>query len=1190
MIRFAGPRDRLVALKSKLQRARRRAGEWVIRKFLGIDETAESLRELNGSVRGLADVVVTRLQLDEAYSRAEQHYEIAQRRLAEVGETTEALGPLGACLAVLEDVERARDQLDSAFALHRQKNSIDRERFEVTHSAALPTRELTFLFLRHDKAFRFRDGQLDLGASVATSTRLDATAAQYEQHLEIVGRVLAISGETPQALRALSIGLQRLGSVHVMRGQLDVAQLRFEQGVEAGCRLLDLTGRSPQTLRDLNAGLERLGEVEYWRGQLDVADEQFARMLENAQDIVVRSGRTPETLHDVFLSLKRVEAMACARGLQDAALARAKQMLVVANEALEVGGRTTRGLGDLRVSLERLGDAEQARGNLEVARRCYEQQYAIARETLELGGRTPLALRALSIALRRLGNLKRDQGHLRAASRMCAEELEIDLEIIDIAGETLETLASLSTSLMRLGDVELTSGRPESAYDYYVFMRESGLKLQAHVGETPESLRVRFMSLQRLSVVEKDRARLPAAVANMTQALALLLQINTQLATWPSDANALAQDLVALARAGAVPVHEALTHRVELWRRLYEHIDLADLQVLEHAHSDVARFHAHWLSLALEHAPDRLPEVLGAMQGRKIAALVLDELEQQHGASETPELQRRVRRLRAELRRQALALRVIGGEVSGPRGTEDDSLDRDERGLSVSAEVWRAREAEYRATRAEYQACLAELAKQPGYEALQPPQMDAARLRHTLADGQALLIVLQPPAEGQTNSISQALLLRRDGHQLVPLPGLRATIARVRSLAKAPQFVVGKRYAASRKFDNGNPAQALSEAMAEPATEALDLADSGERSTSTDEAFWSPLAPHLQGLHTLHVVTHGELHMLPLAHEGPGGIHLYQYPGLVFYWLQHNASEPYTADAGLGLQVHSPAQGEVPPPIPFVHAEAQLARSLWSPVHTPLPLQQEASPRVVHLAGHGEAGRGQEAALLVGPQQTLGLHELLRSRLRPEVVYLSACLVGRTSEDLDGDPLGMVSAFFLRGARSVVAPLVPISDLYAPILAGLFHWELKRQDDEGNQLDASRALKQAKARLNSGDWPEEIVQRVRVAYAGTFGNEIAEILHGRLRGVDGRQLDAHRELMAAIRTWLFPVYSVVALTLLRDEIGTMCKLQGPDSTATWGAERLADMLVDARDQLGLQTGVKELLRYMMVYGAPHPST
>jgi hypothetical protein len=508
----------------------------------------------------------------------------------------------------------------------------------------------------------------------------------------------------------------------------------------------------------------------------------------------------------------------------------------------------------------------------------------------------------------------------------------------------------------------------------------------------------------------------------------------------------------------------------------------------------------------------------------------------------------------------------------------------------VSPEVWRAREAEYRATRAEYQACLGELAKQPGYEALQPPQMDAAELRPTLADGQALLIVVQPPGEGQVKSTPQALLLRRDGHQLVPLPGLHATIARVRSLAKAPQLVVGKRYAASRQFDNGNPAQALGEAMAEPATEALDLADSGERSTSADEAFWSPLAPHLQGLHTLHVVTHGELHMLPLAHESPGGIHLYQYPGLVFYWLQHNASEPHTADAGLGLQVHSPAQGEVPPPIPFVHAEAQLARSLWSPVHTPLPLQQEASPRVVHLAGHGEAGRGQEAALLIGPQQTLGLHELLRSRLRPEVVYLSACLVGRTSEDLDGDPLGMVSAFFLRGARSVVAPLVPISDLYAPILAGLFHWELKAQDDEGKQLDASLALKHAKARLNSGDWSEEIVQRVRVAYAGTFGNEIAEILHGRLRGVDGRQLDPHRELMAAVRSWMFPVCLPKTLTVLRDEIEAMSVQQGPDAAARWGAERMADMLVDARDRLGQQTGVQELLRYMMVYGAPNAST
>jgi hypothetical protein len=329
------------------------------------------------------------------------------------------------------------------------------------------------------------------------------------------------------------------------------------------------------------------------------------------------------------------------------------------------------------------------------------------------------------------------------------------------------------------------------------------------------------------------------------------------------------------------------------------------------------------------------------------------------------------------------------------------------------------------------------------------------------------------------------------------------------------------------------------------------------------------------------VVTHGELHVLPLSLGAPEGLRIYQYPGLVFYWLQHIAVQrppiPPEARSALALQVHSPAPGSDPPPIPFVHAEAQIVQSLWEPVHSPLPLHEELPVAVVHLAGHGEASKGEDACLILGTEQRLGLHELLRSRIRPEIVYLSACLVGRTSEDLDGDPLGMVSGFFLRGARCVVAPLVPISDFYAPLLAALFHHALALQRSSDRPLDAHAALGQAKSQLQDGHWPQAVIDGVRSAYEDALAPQFEPLLKA--------EDPAFELLQPAPSSWTGFVPASVRDDL-RWSIRKRVERDGAVTAARYGAQRVAALLVEARHTLGGQPEVQDLLRYVQVWGAP----
>jgi hypothetical protein len=471
------------------------------------------------------------------------------------------------------------------------------------------------------------------------------------------------------------------------------------------------------------------------------------------------------------------------------------------------------------------------------------------------------------------------------------------------------------------------------------------------------------------------------------------------------------------------------------------------------------------------------------------------------------------------------------------------------------------------------------LSRLPGYEAIAPQQIELGQLQPSLAPDHALVLLVQTPRDEQADAASaaalapvNALVLRSDGHTLVPVPELAHSPRRMQFTAAEHSRMAGMRYVAGAAGAAEQLVDEVTDAADTPLTEYL------------DRALWTPLREHLQGVRVLHVVTHGDLHVLPLQALAPQGIEVRQYPGLVFYWLQHLAPQRAvdTPEPAVAVQVHSPEQGSRPPPIPFVDAEAGVLGSMWSQVHTPLPLAQPRVLAVVHLAGHGDAGAGADASLLIGPQQRLGLHEVLGGQLRAPIVYLSACLVGRTTEDLDGDPLGLVSAFMLKGVRSVVAPLVPIPDRYAPVLAALWHWNIVQQIQAGEPLDAHRALGWAKARLRDGRWPEAVLQPLLEHYTQTMAGEIERLCRGMTE--HGGQADVNRRLRKQFEDWLGSGGHPDLPILLRDEIDTA---QPQDLPGVIGraARELAEHMLGQREHIASRPEVRALLDFVQVYGA-----
>ena len=1138
-------------------------------KIFGVtSDSTESLADVSKCLKDLGDSERSLGQFDSAHVRYSEALEIAQRIIANFGETPDTLTDLCCCLQRLGLVEEERGQIHLAL-----------ERFKTAHEISERVVSLT-----GDTPRALGNVCIGLGnLGDAASTRGDFSGAHdyHSQALNMAQRIIALGGETPEALVSLSSCQRRVGKVHQQLGRLDAAYERYWGTVEVAKKILELDGETPRALDNASLTLSRLADVEASRGQLEKAFEHEAEALEIHHRILELAGRTPRSLWNFAACLIKLGEIESACGRSAAAYERYGKSLDAIVEVQSLCGDTPQTMHGLSACLRSMGEIDGHDDHGELAYERFSRALELDRKAVALVGETPETLGSLGSSLLLLGEEDERRGMLELAYDRYCETLRNAKRVLAQTGETPDSLLDLGVSLLRLGDMELRRNELDSAYERYARKLDISRQVLALTGETSEALHGLAVSLNRLGKLERGRGNVSVSVSYLLEQVSCTLRMPVLHGRWPGAAACDAVGLCAMAGEGCLPLTEAFGLRVHLAQRLSEHLDLNSQEALKRVF--VALFHSRWLGLALQYAPERIPEVLAAMQGRKVAALVLDELEfmtDVRGEARSAQRQRFLA-LRTELRRLALGLQVISGgagrSYDAPPGSVRAMDDR-ERGRSVSLEAQRALLAEFEAKRQDYQQARLELSRDPDFAVLAPQlQIDSASIQAWLPEGHAMVLLVHTAAANEAEGIAldkpddralppvHALLLRRESIELLAMPELASLPAQLRAGAVAGGQRAGLRCSAGRATSSESRAPTTEPDLSNPA-----------------QALWAPLAPRLGNLHTLHVVTHGELHIVPAALDAPAGLVVRQYPGLVYFWQQHLAPQraPPHGGQALALQVHSPAPGEDPPPIPFVHAEAQLTQALWHPVLSPLPMREELAVTVVHLAGHGLEGQGQDACLLLGSGQRLGLHELLSSRIRAPIVYLSACLVGRTSDDLDGDPLGMVSGFLLRGARCVVAPLVPISDLYSPLLAVLFHWELKGQRGDGNQLDASRALQHAKARLSSGDWPEEIVQRVRVAYVKPFEALLKETLRG---GDLGRIQD---ELLRQFFDWLPPRCSVVGLRMVRENITTTLVDLGSEAAARWGAERLANMLVDARAGLHLHHGVRDLVRYMQVYGAP----
>lgn len=632
--------------------------------------------------------------------------------------------------------------------------------------------------------------------------------------------------------------------------------------------------------------------------------------------------------------------------------------------------------------------------------------------------------------------------------------------------------------------------------------------------------------------------RIQADLASVSNAIAALI---VMLESWGNNVSQLGQALIHLALENHALLGGVLWRLDRISEQLVEFLDLQSQDVADRSRSHFSVFHAKYLELALAHAPERIPMILSAIQGRKLAALVLDELESRIQEYPEGDVRRRSLEVRTELRRLALGLQLISGGIDEKDGRTSERSGRFER----SHAAYRAQLARFEVKLEEYRQLRLELSRQPGFAVTTPRlEITCASLQSGLGEQEGLLFLLDfspEPKDTKTSLAAYALLMRRQGALVLhALPQLSGAPALMRDV----DATLGRRGGYRDSAASGQAETALVETGS--ATDAM--------SNLMQEALWAPLTESLQGLRRLNVVTHGDLHAIPVSLGCP--VECTTWPGLVFYHLHKTQPPPSNEEKNIGILGYSAtAPGHTShAPIPFVDAESAMVQALWQKAN-PLDFQQSAPVTCIHLAGHGTAAREHldEAQLLIGPNRSLTFHDVLGSPLRPQVVFLSACLVGQTREDLDGDPLGMVSAFMLRGARYVIAPLVPVSDFYMPLLAVLFHQSWLAG------LPPHEALADAKRRLESGQWHEQTEVLVRSCYTPVLETHLQALWEGRY--------NPFRSPAMTVKEW-FPDLSEEDCEVLFDQ----------------GAAGIINRLVSNRSRLHNLAPVKEIINFTVGFG------
>ncbi len=221
-----------------------------------------------------------------------------------------------------------------------------------------------------------------LGRWHANSRRWLAASQCFGQALKVSERLVALTGESPGALRDWAVSLNKVGDVQRALGDMRGAKGRYEKSLEVSELLLGLTGESIEALRGWSVSLTNVGDVLRALGDVRGARERYEKSLNVCERLVAQMGESTEALRDWSVSLNKVGDVQRALGDVTGARGRYEESLKVRERLVALTGESPEALRDLAISLSRLGDVSLDAGETKRARAYFERELLAAQAAL----------------------------------------------------------------------------------------------------------------------------------------------------------------------------------------------------------------------------------------------------------------------------------------------------------------------------------------------------------------------------------------------------------------------------------------------------------------------------------------------------------------------------------------------------------------------------------------------------------------------------------------------------------------------------------------------------------------------------------------------------------------------------------------------------------------------------------------
>ena len=189
-------------------------------------------------------------------------------------------------------------------------------------------------------------------------------------------------------------------------GQFENAVSAMQKTVVASERLAESNPGSAEALRDLSVSLNKLGDVEVQAGDLSAAGPAYERSLEVAERLTASNSGSAEAQRDLSLSLNRLGDVEVRAGDLSAARAAHERSLKVLERLAASNPGSAEAQRDLSISLERLGDLKEPVGDIGWAVALYERSLPIAENLARSNPSHPGLQRDLEITERRLAVLR----------------------------------------------------------------------------------------------------------------------------------------------------------------------------------------------------------------------------------------------------------------------------------------------------------------------------------------------------------------------------------------------------------------------------------------------------------------------------------------------------------------------------------------------------------------------------------------------------------------------------------------------------------------------------------------------------------------------------------------------------------------------------------------------------------------